>query len=786
MFSKKIESIKLSKYFEIKRAEYTTIQLIPTKSNRNNTTSNIALLINKMFLNLTDIIRIENKKLVITSNMKASYYVHITKEETKFYFILPTIHLNIFKTKFAATWKNVEIKEVEGLPIDINKHSKYQLRYKYNDALSLDVDKRSNDLLNANMSILEVLEADESVGILYNFIPTGERAINYFKVLYKDIITRYKNGENLKKNKNIWDLFIMACKFILGIVEDLLSSLSKNTQSRTIGIKKKISPCTERKFDKDICQTQIIVAAKSDSKEKEKNLCKNMCNTFKSISDDNELNYKKIRKDINIKQVQIDNVAINNTSIDECNNFIALPGAELINQYKSIKHNTTKENPVPEELKTGICKLGPVKYKDRNDEVYLNNDEELKSLPHVLLGGSRSGKSTLSINICKNIIDAGEGLIVPDFIKNCEFTDTIKAITPKHRLIDVDLSIYSCIQALAYNELMITKDMKPYEINKITRRKTSMMLELVNIMNNDEKQLPPKMRKYLGAAARVAFCFNNSSMRDVMRILQIHTVRYEFINKLSNDLKVLLEDSIISLNELDEWSKVTKENPASEVVGTKESKIEGIIDRIDFFRENDVIDAMFSKDPSQNIDLIKAMDEGKIIIIRMRDKDFDDKTSKDVLTTFFMQKIWLATKIRGSRENKSKYPARVTLLIDEVFQVLTAQKILTDTFLQSAKFGLKYMLTLHNLEGLSKEALASLKGANTSYTLISGVDKKAFEELEKEFEVYGYSLDDLLNLKRFDALHLIKGNDGYKALITHLPPELKVESITESKIQNIA
>lgn len=786
MFSKKIESIKLSKYFEIKRAEYTTIQLIPTKSNRNNTTSNIALLINKMFLNLTDIIRIENKKLVITSNMKASYYVYITKEETKFYFIVPTIHLNIFKTKFAATWKNVEMKEVEGLPIDLNQHTKYQLRYKYNDALSLDVDKKNNDLLNSNMSILEVLDTNEAVGVLYNFIPTGERATNYFRVLYKDIISRYKNGENLKKNKNIWDLFIMACKFILGIVEDLLSSLSKNTQSRTIGIKKKISPCTERKFDKDICQTQIVVVGKSDSKEKEKNLCKNMCNTFKSISDDNELNYKKIRKDINIKQVQINNVAINNTSIDECNNFIALPGAELINQYKSIKHNTTKENPVPEELKTGICKLGPVKYKDRNDEVYLNNDEELKSLPHVLLGGSRSGKSTLSINICKNIIDAGEGLIVPDFIKNCEFTDIIKAITPKHRLIDVDLSIYSCIQALAYNELMITKDMKPYEINKITRRKTSMMLELVNIMNNDEKQLPPKMRKYLGAAARVAFCFNNSSMRDVMRILQVHEARYTFINKLSNDLKVLLEDSIISLNELDEWSKVTKDNPVSEVVGTKENKIEGIIDRIDFFRENDVIDAMFSKDPSQNIDLIKAMDEGKIIIIRMRDKDFDDKTSKDVLTTFFMQKIWLATKIRGSRENKSKYPARVTLLIDEVFQVPTAQKILTDTFLQSAKFGLKYMLTLHNLDGLSKEALASLKGANTSYTLISGVDKKAFEELEKEFEVHGYSLDDLLNLKRFDALHLLKGNDGYKALITHLPPELKVESITEGKIQNIA
>lgn len=130
----------------------------------------------------------------------------------------------------------------------------------------------------------------------------------------------------------------------------------------------------------------------------------------------------------------------------------------------------------------------------------------------------------------------------------------------------------------------------------------------------------------------------------------------------------------------------------------------------------------------------------------------------------------MATKIRGS---KHKEPKKVTVIIDEVFQVPTAQKILTKTFVQSAKFKLKYILTLHNLEGLSKEARASLKGANATYTLIAGVDKEAFESLEKEFEVNGYCVDDLLNLKRYTALHLIKGNDSYKALITNLPPELK-------------
>ena len=41
------------------------------------------------------------------------------------------------------------------------------------------------------------------------------------------------------------------------------------------------------------------------------------------------------------------------------------------------------------------------------------------------MGGSRSGKSTFTINMCKNIIDAGEGLIVIDFIKNTELAEKV-------------------------------------------------------------------------------------------------------------------------------------------------------------------------------------------------------------------------------------------------------------------------------------------------------------------------------------------------------------------------
>ena len=100
-----------------------------------------------------------------------------------------------------------------------------------------------------------------------------------------------------------------------------------------------------------------------------------------------------------------------------------------------------------------------------------------------------------------------------------------------------------------------------------------------------------------------------------------------------------------------------------------------------------------------------------------------------------------------------KYPRRCTVLIDEIFQSPTSQKILAKTFVQSSKFGVKYVLTLHYMDQLSKEAQAALKNANSSYMLISGVDKKAYQSLEEEFSVHGYCLDDLLNLKQYHSLN---------------------------------
>ena len=780
---KKTKSMKISELIEIRKEEYITLQLIPVKSNRNYNTDAIASMINKLYVRADKLVKIENKKMILNSYSKVSYYIHITKKEVQFYFILPKIHLMKFKTKFSELWKNIEVKEVEALPIDFSECTKYQLQYTHNETLSLNVNKSSNDLLNANMSVLDILEDEECIGIYYNFIPTGTRENLFFRKKYKDNIKKYKDGYNLKKTKTIADIAIGALKALLQYTDDFITSLQKEKRERNelfITMQKNPSESTKRKAHSEICKTQIVVMAKSEDKKREKELSISMCNSFKSISDDNELTYKEVKGNIDLNRPIINGIEVNRTTIEECQNFISLPGRELIEQYKVIDHIETKENPVPEELKEGVIDLGIVKYKDNKDHAHISNEESLQSLPLAIMGGSRSGKSTFTINMCKNIIDAGEGLIVIDFIKNTELAEKVKRITPVDRLIEIDLSNPKHIQALAYNEQEVKTGMSDDDIIKIARMKTNYILQLVNTVNTDDKQLAPKMRKYLGAAARIAFCFNGTSIKDILKILQFHQVRYDFINRLSDSLKAQLEDSIIALQELDEWSKETKDKP-SEICGTKDNKIESIIDRIDILRENLIIDSMLSKDPTNNINFVEAMEQGKIVIIRMRDIDFDDDTSIDILTSFFIQKIWIALKIRGTMHD---LPRRCTVVIDEVFQTPTAQKLLSKYFVQSAKFGLKFVLTLHYMDQLSKEAQSALKNSNASYMLISGVDKKAFIALQEEFEAHGYTLDDLLNLKQYDSLNLIKSKDGYKAFITHLPPKLKVGA--ENKIQKVA
>ena len=754
----KAKSMKLNDYVKVIKNEYVTVQIIPAKSNRNNNTDAIAQIINKMYLKANQLIIRENKKLIISTQSKVSYYIHITKDKVEFYFIIPKIHITKFKTKFIEVWKNVEVKEVDRIPIDLNKGTKYQLNYKYNDSLSLDVDKRSNDLLNANLSTLEILEAGESIGIFYNFIPTSEREINYFQVNHSEIINKYKNGNNLKKSKNIGDILILSIRFLIGFIDDFISSMQNSLNNKkVIGIKREPTPATVKKGTKDIIKTQIIINSQSTSKSREQTLLNSIGNSYRSISNDNELIPKEIKKDIDIYKTCIDNVGVNYATTEETQNFISIAGRELIEQYNVIDHNKILELKVPKCLENGEIRIGTVKCKDTIQEAYYSTDKQISRLGRVLMGSMGAGKDYYMVNMAKDIIKANRGLIVIDYIDKCQLSDNIKAITPKDRLLEIDCSNINQLQTFSYNELKISDSMDIYTKISIAMQKAQQLQILLDSINDDNSKLTPRMLRYLYAGATVVF-FNNSnaSFKNVIDVLLDPAKRENIINSLSVEAKEILIDEIDDLKELTKTDKKGNMENA-------DTKIDGIIDRISWLKTNFYTKLAFTKDSKDNIDFIEAINQNKVILIKIPEKIFNSKMIRNVLATFYLSKIWLSKQL-GATESKTE------LFINEIHQSYNCQLLMEDILVECRKFNLVPTLALHYLGQCTNKLKNSILASGASFLLIAGCDVKAFTELRPHFEKYGYSEADLVELDRYNALCLIKNEENnYSAFVSKLP-----------------
>lgn len=759
MIKKKTESIKLSKYIEIQKAEYTHIQVIPSKSCRNTNTDKILVLANTMYKKLDRLIRIENKKLIITSKLKLSYYIHITKRCTEFYFIVPTVFYSQVKTKLSETWKNVEIKKVNALPININDCTKYQLSYKLNDVLSLNVDKRSNSLLNANLSVLEILQDDEAVGIFYNFIPMSQKEQNYFKISSQEALNNFRKGINLKKSKNIVDLGVISLKFLVDFINGLLNaflSAPKNSHNIINPVEKTTSSSTQRKAKSDIIKTQAIICAKSDEKEREKQLCTTTFNTFTSLNGDNELEMEEVKKNIDIYKDDI-KVKYNYTSTLESGKFVNVAGKDIIEQHKNIKHNKLLELRAPKCLEDGEVRLGEVKHKDDKQMIYYSTDEQMKRLGRVLLGPMGAGKDYYMTNMAKDIIKVGRGLIVLDYIDKCQLADNIKAITPIDRVIEINCANPKQLQSFAYDEYKYNDSDKEVDKIDICMQKAQQYNMLLDTINDVNSTLTPRMLRYLNAAATIVFRVNQySSFKDIIDVLKNPTKRNNIISLLPASAKELLQDEIDDLEELSKRDK--KGN-----IENADSKIDGILDRISKLKSSSIYTKLsYISESTNNVDFIKAINEGKVILIKIPAKRFS-KTMRSLLATFFLQKVWIA-KEQGATETQTE------LFINEIHQSYHCQLLMEDILVECRKFNLTPTLAMHYLGQGTKKLKESILASGSSFLLLSGCDKKAYDELKHYFEKDGYSENDLVELDRYNALCLIKNEETqYSSFVCKLP-----------------
>lgn len=787
--------MKLSNYIEINniKNELSYYRIIPHQSTRNYKSIEMANVINRCYKELKDRVeKLENDikyEYSYKSQTKVAYFIYFDKKEVSFYLIIPTEFKSIFLEKLSLTWDRVDIHQVHELPTFSDKCSKIAMQYTKDDALSLDlIDKKSCDLLASQLNVINMLSEGDKLGIYYNFNYKSPYKQLGFKTNYNKALDKIKEGKSLDKTKDSKSI----CKYLLSMLvmtgEELMNGLSeilgekrKNTSdmkefNKTIGIlqKKDLSKQSKDKGQLEVVSTQILLMSESSSKDREKLNINSLAQSFTTVDGDNELRPKTIgikrRIDLNRTKLPIPS---NDMSVEEVGMLISQPGKELIKKY-NIKANSINEEKVPNICKNGYINVGTVGKKQEKSYLNPNVDQDTGL---AVTGKQGSGKTEFAKNYSIDSENHNDSIVVLDFIGNNDLGSTIERATPKDKLILKDLSKVECMESIAYTEKYYTDDMNVMDKLDVISEKSQLVTQLINSFNFGQ-DLTSAMRRFFVSAANVTYAANQyASFRDIIDCLEFYDTRMDLISKVPEEFYGFCDKHIRNLMKLND--KHSKGDLKGEDNGeTIESKIDRILDRVSVMAESPRLEYMLQKDPLLNINFEECFNEGKVIIIKMRQDKFGSEHMRNMLTLYFTTRIWEACVNRYSKSNGEEL-RRVHLIIDEPHQVPVVTNYLKPLLPQMRKFRLKPVFATQSLLQL-ENILDDMKSAGFSYMLLAGSDKVNFKLLQDELDPY--QVEDLLELERFYSLNLIPDEKGVlRPFISKLPPKIKVDN-KESRV----
>lgn len=768
------KSMPISKYFKVIKPVYVYLKLIPDTSIRNYNSGAIAKMIANMWQSISKRIYKQEKTWCFKSPVRCSYFIDIQKTDVSFYFIVPSMYESIAREKITSVWPRVTIEKVEKLEEFTGDKVTYQLGYKKEDALSLNTDARSNTLLKNILNVIDIMEDGDRVGIFYNFVPVNQR---YWNADYKHTIDKWKEYKPLERNKFSPSYLIRygaigLIWLVQSVLDGICEMFGENKKDNAIAsltdalnkTRIELSEQTRRKKNEIILDTQIAVLGSGPNITRTKSNVISVCQGFNSIEGDNELIYSQNKKFEPLNSDCIYRSAERNKlSSSECQNLLQLPGRELLEKHK-IEHINTLEVEIEEELRKGTMCIGTNTCKGITQQAYLSDDFAFKYLALCLIGPNRSGKSTLIANLCVDAAANGEVNIIFDWCGNCEMSDDVKASISNRNLnwLEIDCSNSKSMQGAGYNELYEYSN-NVFERYRSAKAQASQLMALINAVQCDDGDLRARMERYLESSSVVVF-ISNGPMKDVFGVLQNHKLRHEYINKIGKEQEENCAEYVESLLELDEIDK-----KSGEVIGTKLNNVQGILNRANKLKQNTYMELMLKKDCSDNFNLVNEIQKSQTIFIRMPEVMFQTEAEKDVYATYWTTKLWAALQQRKWKVPYDKM-LKVNVYYDELYQVPNAELFLTSKLSQIPKFCMKPIISCHYLSQISG-IRGELRAANASYMLVAGCDKMNFKELEEELEPY--TLDDLLHLKRYHSLNLIKISNGYARFITKLPAPIK-------------
>jgi hypothetical protein len=566
-------------------------------------------------------IKILKKRVYIPTKMsfrrpgKVSYFIYMEKEKIEFYFIIPQPIYSVIKEKINGVWSSITVEVVDNLPTFSEKASKYALVYEKEDGLSLTTNRTDNDLLNASLNVVELLEEGDKVGVIH--YPNLTKSFNFS---YKATINKVKDNKPTERKKTGGPyLFKMALAFVDGFFKALTEAIAGKSVVQDEGLFEglierlnggnKISESTVKKGKGQMVETQILVMSESKSNINERANATALAQSFDVISGDNRLLKVKHTKKVDYTKTRFPGVKTNKMWDEEVQSMISVPGRELLEKFSFMDQVKTTETLLPVELQTGTMCIGLSTFRGVSHPAYLSTDEQYKKLLLCLIGPTRAGKTNLLSHLSMDAIENDECVVMLDFVDRCQASESVRKNFSKDKILRIKFDDPDNIEGLGYNEASQFQDNRPFFQYDNCKQQTTNTLALINSINDsnsaNDTRLSPRMGRYLESACNVVYA-SGGGITDVFDVLQDHIVRHTFIKRVPSQLKEFIDKYCEYLYEIDNIDSKT-----GVIDGTKFNKIDGILDRLSIMNRNTYMELMLQR-AENNVNLVEEFQNNSL------------------------------------------------------------------------------------------------------------------------------------------------------------------------------
>lgn len=712
------------------------------------------------------------------------------RKQAQFFLTVAEEYADLIENKIKTTWNKSEIRKVDDVAVFKEEFTEVcELVLKDYNFKSLSISKNDLYPLTNMMGILDMLD-EETEQIRVNIAIEPTKRMNWIDIA-KDEYREYSKGKILDNEMSTKDkiaklgfvgaewLINLYIDYRLLIFESLLGlAVPEEKEEMKINLKiesleetKKVnkysglSSHTNYKSTAEAFKVRISILSQSRDRNRAKLNMLAVANSYKDLNEDNALVPKlltpkeqhKLFYDVKENYIKPSKHCI--LCDKEVAKLIQLPQKDLQNQYK-LQSIDTREIDIPLELQNGFVRIGNATKQGKSITTYWSKDKNIMALAKLFVGCQNSGKTTAIKRTVKECHKAGYSNIVIDYIENCDTAREIADTIPTEDKIILKLGNKEYIPSMAYNEItrLITEEMDPWDRINLANLIAEQVEYLINaITDSSTGELTAPMLRYLHAASMITFIRPGAKINDVFTVLRRWDKRNEAIRYAKYSKCFEKDDDIFfDLEELHERDKEGK------VIGTREYLISGILNRIIVLQKNPYIKAMLTTDVNTEEDLSRYIEEGKSIFIMIPQNKFPNQTIRDILTTFFVSRIWLTVQMRENNKD-----ARLcNVIFDEVHQVPTTARFLSNHITEFRRHRLGIILSCHYLKQL-KELLVALKSSGASYMFIAGTEKENLEALKQE--LLPFTIEDGLGLKPHTSLNIINYGNQYARFITSLP-----------------